>query len=114
MERSAAAVRMQEAIPTPLRFAGWVLLIVPALAIMPQELQSTQLVRTFLDENLATLGLGTGIAPLEFFAFAWLVVGLVFFLQAYFSGQRLGPKSTMIFGTAVVAQAVMLVASTVA
>lgn len=105
MERSATAVRMQEAIPTPVRFAGWILLIVPALAIMPRELQSTQLVRSFLDENLATLGLGTGIAPLEFFAFAWLAVGLVFFLQAYFSGQRLGPKSTMIFGTAVAAQA---------
>jgi hypothetical protein len=107
MERSVAFVRVREAIPTPIRIVGWVLLLGPVLAILPEGTRSTLPLRSLIGEGLAILGLGAGIAPLEFFAFTWLAVAVVFWVQAYFRGQGLGPKSTIVFGTALVAQAML-------
>jgi hypothetical protein len=114
MERSAAFVRVREAIPTPLRVVGWVLLLGPILGILPDGTPLTLQLRSIMGEGLAILGLGAGIAPLEFFAFTWLAVAMLFWVQASYRGQGLGPKSTIVFGTALAAQAILFVVTAAA
>jgi hypothetical protein len=108
MERSAIAVRMTEAIPTPVRVAGWTVIIVPLFAFLVDGPDQNGPLRTFLGQILSILGLGAGIAPLEFLALAWVAVALVFWAQAFVRGQTLGRKSTLVFVTALLTQGMLL------
>ena len=108
MERSAIAVRMTEAIPTPIRVAGWLLIVAPLFAFLVDGPGENGQLRSLLGQGLSILGLGAGIAPLEFLALAWVAVALIFWGQAYVRGQTLGRKSTLVFVTALVSQAMLL------
>ena len=107
MERHAAAVRVTEAIPTPARVAGWLMLVGPLLAFLAERPDEGRQPR-LLGQSLAVLGLGDGIVPLEFLAFAWVVVALVFWGQAHARGYGLGRKSSLVFLAALASQAMLL------
>ena len=114
MEQSAAAVRVTEAIPSPLRFAGWLLLLGPVLAFIPNGAGRGGQLRSLVDEGLGVLGLGTGIAPLEFFAFAWVAVAMLFWLQARSRGHGLGPRSSVVLTIALAGQVLIFLVTNTA
>ena len=114
MERSAATVRITEAIPTPIRVIGWLLLIGPVLAFFVEGPGRGGQLAYLVGEGLAVLRLGAGVAPFEFLAFAWVAVALVFWGQAHSRGQTLGLKSGMVLFTALAAQALLLVLNSAA
>jgi hypothetical protein len=108
MEQGVAAVRIREAIPGPVRIAGWMLLVAPLLAFFAGGPGAGGQLGSLIGQGLEVLGLGAGMAPLEFLAFAWVAIALIFWLRARSSGHGLGPKSAVVFGTALGTQAVLL------
>lgn len=108
MEHGIAAVRVREAIPGPLRVAGWLLLVGPLLAFFAGAPGVGGQLGSLVNQGLAVLGLGAGMAPLEFLAFAWVAIALVFWLQARSHGHGLGPRSALVFGTVLGTQAALL------
>lgn len=115
MERSAAAVRVAEAIPTPVRVAGWLLILGPVFAFLVDGPGQNGQLRSMVGQALSVLGLGEGTAPLAFLALAWVAVALIFWGQAHSRGQGLGRKSALVFFTAILAQAgLLLLASSAA
>ncbi len=108
MEQGIAAVRVREAIPGPLRIAGWLLLVGPFLAFFASGPGMGGQLGSLIGQGLDVLGLGAGMAPLEFLAFAWVAIALIFCLQARSHGHGLGPKSALVFGTALGTQVALL------
>lgn len=113
MEQSVAAVRVREAIPGPIRMAGWVMLLAPLLGFFASGTKGGQ-IGSVLSQGLEVLGLGAGLAPLEFLAFAWVAIAMICWLQARSHGQRLGPRSALVFGAALATQAALLVLTSTA
>ena len=108
MERSAGAIRMTEAIPAPLRVAGWVLLPGPLLAMLPDGPGQGAQLRSLIDVGVEKLGLGAGFAPLQFLALAWVAVAVVFWAQARSRGEGLGRKSGLVLIAALSSQAMVV------
>ena len=107
MERHTAAIRVTEAIPAPMRVAGWLVILGLLLALLAERPGEGRQLR-LVGQSLAVLGLGDGIVPLEFLAFTWLAVALVFWGQAHSRGYGLGPRSSLVFLAALVSQGMLL------
>lgn len=106
MDRSAFAVRVREAIPTPVRVAGWLLILGPLIAFLAERPGEGRQLRV-VGQSLSVLGLGDGIVPLEFLTFTWLAVAVVFWGQAHARGLALGRKSSLVLVAALVTQAML-------
>jgi hypothetical protein len=111
MERTAVAVRVTEAIPTAVRVMGWLLVLGPVFAFIVDGPGSGGQLRSVVDQGLAVLGLGAGVAPLEFLAFAWVAVAIIFWAQARSRGEGLGRKSGLVFVIALATQATLFILS---
>ena len=111
MERTAVAVRVTEAIPTAVRVVGWMLIIGPVFAFLVDGPGPGGQLRSLVDQSLSILGLGAGFAPIEFLAFAWVAVAIVFWAQARTRGEGLGRKSSLVFVTALATQATLFLLS---
>ena len=111
MERTAVAVRVTEAIPTAVRVVGWMLVIGPVFAFLVDGPGPGGQLRSFVDQWLAMLGLVTGVAPIEFLAFAWVAVAVIFWAQARTRGEGLGRKSSLVFVAALATQAILFLLS---
>ena len=111
MERTAVAVRVTEAIPTAVRVVGWVLIIGPVFAFLVDGPGPGGPLRSLVGQGLSVLGLGSGIAPVEFLAFAWVAVAIIFWAQARTRGEGLGRKSGLVFVAALATQATLFVLS---
>ena len=114
MERTAAAVRMSEAIPTPVRVMGWMLIIGPVFALVVDGPGPGGQLRSLVDQGLAILGLGAGVAPLEFLAFARVAVALMFWGRAHMRSDGLGRKSSLVFVASLATQAMLFLLSNTA
>ena len=111
MERTAVAARVTEAIPTGVRVVGWLLILGPVFAFIVDGPGPGGQLRSLVDQGVAILGLGAGVAPLEFLAFAWVAVALIFWAQARMRGEGLGRKSSLVFVAALATQATLFVLS---
>ena len=111
MERTAVAVRVTEAIPTAVRVVGWMLIVGPVFALLVDGPGPGGQLRSLVDQWLAILGLGAGVAPLEFLAFAWVAVAIIFWAQARTRGEGLGRKSSLVFVAALATQATLFLLS---
>lgn len=111
MERTAVAVRVTEAIPAAVRVAGWLLILGPVFAFIVDGPGPGGLLRALVDQWLAIVGLGAGIAPLEFLAFAWVAVAMIFWAQAHTRGEGLGRKSSLVLVIAFATQVTLFLLS---
>ena len=111
MERSAVAVRVTEAIPTGVRVVGWLLILGPVFAFIVDGPGPGGQLHALVDQGLAILGLGVGVDPLGFLAFAWVAVAIIFWLQARTRGEGLGRKSSLVFVVALATQATLFILS---
>ena len=109
VERSARALRVHEAIPAPVRVVGWLLLLGPVIGVAIDGRGRGAQLMNFISERLDVLGLGAGVAPLEFLAFAWVAVALIFWAQARARGETLGRKSGLVMTVSLATQALLLV-----
>ena len=114
MERTAIAVRVTEAIPTPVRVVGWLLILGPVFAFVVDGPGPGGQLRSLVDQGLAILGLGGGIAPLEFLALTWVAVAVIFWGQSYLRGEGFGRKSGLVFVAALATQLMLLLLSSAA
>ena len=112
MERTAVAVRVTEAIPAAVRVVGWVLIIGPVFTFLVDGPGPGGRLRSLVDQWLAILGLGAGIAPVEFLAFAWVAVAIIFWAQARTRGEGLGRKSSLVLVAAIATQVSLILLST--
>jgi hypothetical protein len=108
IEQGIVAVRVKEAIPGPIRMAGWLLLLAPLLAFFAGGTGKGGQLGSLVSQGLVKLGLGAGLAPLEFLAFAWVAIAMICWLQARSHGNGLGPRSALVFGTALGTQVALL------
>jgi len=111
MERTAVAVRVTEAIPTAVRVVGWMLILGPVFAFIVDGPGRGGQLRSLIDQGLAFIGLGAGTAPLEFLAFAWVAVAIVFLAHARTRGEGPGRKSSLVFVVALATQATLFILS---
>jgi hypothetical protein len=111
MERTAVAVRVTEAIPAAVRMVGWLLILGPAFVFIVDGPGPGGQLRSLVDQGFAVLGLGAGIAPLEFLAFAWVAVAMIFWAQAHIRGGGLGRKSSLVFVVALGTQVTLFLLS---
>ena len=96
MERTAAAVRMSEAIPTPVRVMGWMLIIGPVFALVVDGPGPGGQLRSLVDQGLAILGLGAGVG------------------RAHMRSDGLGRKSSLVFVASLATQAMLFLLSNTA
>lgn len=111
MERTAVAVRVTEAIPAAVRVVGWMLILGPVFTFLVDGPGPGGQLRSMVDQGLAILGLGAGLAPLEFLAFAGVAVALIFWAQARTRGEGLGRKSSLVFVVALATHATLFLLS---